>query len=111
VSCAKCGNGKVCATGDDCASGGCSSLTCARWAKRFGSTEPDTALAVALDSKGNILLGGSFTGQVTFGSNSFQSTGGTADGFVVKLSPSASTPRTTCSSPVTRAAATSAARR
>jgi hypothetical protein len=55
------------------------------WSQRFGGPESDVARSVALDAKGNILVGGSFGGSVDFGSGLLTATPGHRGGFVVAL--------------------------
>lgn len=56
------------------------------WARSYGSDGSDVAYAVALDSQGNILITGTFTGIVSF--DAIQLTAnGARDVFVLKLSP------------------------
>jgi hypothetical protein len=54
------------------------------WAKKVGSTSTDVAMTVALDSSGNIFVGGRFSGSVAFGGTTLVSQGG-MDAFVGKL--------------------------
>ncbi len=56
------------------------------WATSFGGSTSESASRVVTDAKGNIVIGGSFTGSVTFGAKTY-SAGGWPDGFVLKLSP------------------------
>jgi hypothetical protein len=56
------------------------------WAKRFGSTANDSANAVAVDSAGNIIVVGDFTGTVDFGGSALTSINGSSDIFIMKLS-------------------------
>jgi CheY-like chemotaxis protein/chitodextrinase len=52
------------------------------WSRRYGGAGSDIGRGVAVDSRGNILVTGSFYNSVSFGGTTF-STGG-VDGFVVK---------------------------
>ncbi|KIG15568.1 cell surface protein [Enhygromyxa salina] len=54
------------------------------WSNSYGDLDPDRAERVAVDSQGNVLLTGTFTGQVDYGSGMFESAG-MRDAFVVKL--------------------------
>jgi hypothetical protein len=64
------------------------------WSKRFGSDYSggwpgdEGGCAIAVDSSGNVLVGGQFNGTVNFGGATFSSggTAGNKDGFVLKLS-------------------------
>ena len=88
--CSGCLNGQTCSAGADCKSGGCASAIsqCGPWAKRFGDTTEEYAHTVAVDSQGNIILVGEFSGSVSFGGATFTALGTYPDAFVVKLSPS-----------------------
>jgi hypothetical protein len=55
------------------------------WSQRFGDGDEQAADTVAVDSAGNIVLGGHFEGSVDFGGGTLTSAGG-QDGFVAKLS-------------------------
>ncbi|WP_106090331.1 nucleotide-binding protein [Enhygromyxa salina] len=54
------------------------------WSDSYGDLDPDRSERVAVDSLGNVLLTGTFTGQVDYGSGMFESAG-MRDAFVVKL--------------------------
>jgi hypothetical protein len=56
------------------------------WAKIYGDKESQSATAVAVDSAGNILVVGTYHGQIDFGSKPQTSAGG-KDIFLAKLSP------------------------
>ncbi|MDI1430436.1 hypothetical protein [Polyangium sorediatum] len=58
------------------------------WTKTFGGTGTQTAFGVAVDGKGDVILGGSFEQQIVFGAplGTITSSGG-ADLFSVRLSP------------------------
>jgi outer membrane protein assembly factor BamB len=62
--------------------------TCANveWAKIYGDKESQSSTSIAVDSAGNILLVGTYHGQIDFGGQSQTSAGG-QDIFVAKLSP------------------------
>jgi DNA-binding beta-propeller fold protein YncE len=55
------------------------------WSKRFGDPAPQWHIKCAIDSSGEVLIAGSFEGQVSFGGGSLTSAGD-ADLFVAKLS-------------------------
>jgi hypothetical protein len=54
------------------------------WAKAFGGTGSDSATALAVDSSGNLLVGGLFRGTVDFGKGGVTETGN-GDAFLLKL--------------------------
>ena len=56
------------------------------WAKRFGGTNNDRGLAVAVDGGANAVMAGFFQNTADFGAGSLTSAGG-SDGFVVNLGP------------------------
>jgi len=56
------------------------------WSKRTGGAFDDSGNAVAVDSTGNVIVGGQFVEAVDFGNGLLTSPGGT-DGFLVKLAP------------------------
>ncbi|MBI2394510.1 MAG: SUMF1/EgtB/PvdO family nonheme iron enzyme [Deltaproteobacteria bacterium] len=58
------------------------------WSSRFGSAGADYGIQVSVDSTGNAVVGGHFSGTVSFGGSSLVSAGGT-DVFVAKLSSTA----------------------
>jgi hypothetical protein len=82
--CAGCSNGDDCTTGNDCKSGGCSSGVCGPWSKAFGSAGADIGYDVAVDTNGDMVLVGSFTGSVNFGGSTL--TGSGLACFVAKFS-------------------------
>ena len=55
------------------------------WAKRWGGTGTDVGQAVATDGSGNVLVGGSFSGTVDFGTGALS--GGTGGAFLAKYAP------------------------
>lgn len=57
-----------------------------QWSVRYGSTGDESAKAIALDSAGNIVLAGNFTGNGSFGGATVLSKG-SYDCFVAKYSP------------------------
>lgn len=59
------------------------------WSKRFGASGDDQGTGVAVDSLGNVLIAGFFTGSIDFGGGALTSAGGT-DIFVAKFDPSGS---------------------
>lgn len=61
-------------------------LGTAVWAKQFQGAGSATPTAVAVDSFGNVVLGGHFSGALSFGGNAIIAAG-TLDGFLVKLDP------------------------
>jgi len=54
------------------------------WAREAGSTGADTGYGMALDSAGNAVMTGNFSGEATFGSDNLTSSG-SYDAFVSKL--------------------------
>jgi hypothetical protein len=56
------------------------------WAKRYGDAAGQFVDAIAVDSAGNIILGGHFNSTIDFGNGTLTSAGG-LDGYVAKLSP------------------------
>lgn len=56
------------------------------WSKVFGDTKAQTALDVAIDTTGNVVVLGSFTGPIDLGGGPLVSSGG-PDMFVAKLDP------------------------
>jgi hypothetical protein len=58
-----------------------------RWATRFGGTNDELALGLAVDPVGSVAVTGSFDDKLTFGADTVASAG-LADVFVAKLSPS-----------------------
>ena len=65
------------------------------WAKRFGGTESDRGMNIAIDSNGNVFTSGYFSNIVDFdsgtGSSNFTSNGG-YDVFILKLDANGNTP-------------------
>ena len=57
------------------------------WGLTFGGPESDIPRAVALDAKGNIVIGGSFGGSVDFGGGPVTAPVGHQSGFVLELDP------------------------
>lgn len=58
------------------------------WSMAFGGSSYDSASSVAVDSNGNIVVGGSFTSGIDFGGGVLTSaTGSLSDVFLAKLSP------------------------
>jgi hypothetical protein len=57
------------------------------WSQRFGGPESDLARGVAVDGKGNIVVGGSFGGSVDFGGGPITAGAGATSGFVLALDP------------------------
>ncbi|MEP7123964.1 MAG: hypothetical protein ABJE95_23760 [Byssovorax sp.] len=87
--CPKCTDGQPCTGGSDCASGICEGTTCKSnvgWATRVGDATDQTALGVAFDPVGNVIVVGAFHGTIDWGGGPLVSAGGT-DIFVVKLDP------------------------
>lgn len=54
------------------------------WARRFGGTGSERVSGLALDSTGQVLLAGSFSGTIDFGGLSLTSGGGTEEVFLLK---------------------------
>ncbi|NUQ76939.1 MAG: hypothetical protein HUU21_25680 [Polyangiaceae bacterium] len=84
------GDGLGTPTGGGGGGSGCDAdaMSCAgvEWAKRFGDQESQSAAGVAVDSAGNILVVGTYHGQIDFGKEPHASAGG-KDFFVAKLGP------------------------
>lgn len=59
------------------------------WSKRFGDPLDQKGTAVAVDSAGNVVIGGSFVGSVNFGALDIQSAG-QSDMYIGKLGPDGS---------------------
>lgn len=57
------------------------------WSLTFGGPESDLPRSVALDPKGNIVIGGSFGGSVDFGGGPLTAPVGHQSGFVLELDP------------------------
>lgn len=57
------------------------------WAKRFGSSGAQQGQALATDRQNNILIVGSFSGTLDFGSGSSLTSAGSTDTFIAKLTP------------------------
>ena len=57
------------------------------WAKRFGGTDSDEGLSVAVDASDNAYVTGVFRGTVDFGGGPVPSASGSDDAFVLKLAP------------------------
>lgn len=69
-SCPGCAPAKACGVSTDCASGICKTNTCLQnhlWSKRFGDADTQVATRVAVDSSGNVVVLGAFSGTVNFG--------------------------------------------
>ena len=85
--CPKCPDGEPCTGGSDCASSICEGTICksnVTWAARAGDVTDQTALGVAIDAQGNVLVTGSFHGTIDWGGAPLVSAGG-SDIFLVKL--------------------------
>jgi len=54
------------------------------WSRSFGGTGTDTATAVKIDNANNVLMLGSFSGNITIGNDKLRSSGG-LDGYIAKL--------------------------
>lgn len=63
----------------------CDGTECALWSKIFGDANQQYPLDVAIDSEGNILVLGSFTGKIDLGGGELESAGG-YDLFLAKFS-------------------------
>lgn len=59
------------------------------WARSFGGLDAESALSIAADADGNVVLAGVFSGQLDLGPGPMQSAGN--DLFVAKLDPAGST--------------------
>lgn len=55
-----------------------------QWAEQFGGSSPDNGYDIVTDNSGNIYLAGSFSGQITYGPNTYTSFG-KKDAFVAKF--------------------------
>ena len=85
--CPTCPDGQPCTGGSDCASTLCEGTVCksnVTWADRAGDVVDQTALGVAVDAQGNVLVAGSFHGTIDWGGGPLVSAGG-SDIFLVKL--------------------------
>lgn len=69
-----------------CSPGATASCANVEWAKIYGDKESQSSTSIAVDSAGNILLVGTYHGQIDFGGQVQTSAGG-KDIFVAKLSP------------------------
>ena len=86
-ACPTCPDGQPCTGGSDCASTLCEGAVCksnVTWAQRAGDAGEQTALGVAVDAQGNVLVAGSFHGTIDWGGGALTSAGG-SDIFLVKL--------------------------
>ncbi|WP_437975062.1 SBBP repeat-containing protein [Sorangium sp. So ce295] len=63
----------------------CDGKDCVRWARLIGGTEQETVSQVAVDSAGNVYVGGKFTGAMSFGEDVLIAAGGN-DAFLAKFS-------------------------
>jgi hypothetical protein len=75
---------ETCASTDD---EDCDGKDCVRWARLIGGTEQETVSQVAVDSAGNVYVGGNFEGAISFGEDVLIASAKT-DAFLVKMSPS-----------------------
>jgi hypothetical protein len=57
------------------------------WSKGFGDVSSQTAVALAVDPSGNLLVTGYFQGTVDFGGGTLTSSGGSTDVYLAKFSP------------------------
>jgi hypothetical protein len=86
-ACPVCPDGQPCTGGSDCASTICDAAICksnVTWADRAGDVADQTALGVAVDALGNVIIAGSFHGTIDWGGGPLVSAGG-SDIFLVKL--------------------------
>jgi hypothetical protein len=58
------------------------------WARRYGDPQDQVCVAAAVDASGDVVIGGWFSGTLTFGTNPPLACAGGVDGFVAKLDPS-----------------------
>jgi hypothetical protein len=58
-----------------------------QWSKRFGNVNNDTSGGIAIDGSGNVLVTGSFVGNIDFGGGTLWASFNGMDTFVLKLSP------------------------
>jgi hypothetical protein len=80
-----------CADGSDITCDGTAAPVCTGTpiqAFSFGGSTSEIGHTVAVDSQGNAILVGSFNGMITLGIETFTSSDGGYDGFIVKLNPS-----------------------
>ncbi|MGE0403527.1 MAG: SBBP repeat-containing protein [Kofleriaceae bacterium] len=63
-----------------------------RWKRQFGAAQSDTAESIAIDSAGNVLVGGGFHGTVNFGAATLVQSG-VIDGWAAILDGASGTPR------------------
>ncbi|MEZ4223108.1 MAG: hypothetical protein R3B13_19350 [Polyangiaceae bacterium] len=88
--CPTCNTGQNCSQPTDCAGGTCTTTQCATWAKSFGDAGQDFPKRLAVDSKGNIVVLGGFTGDIDFGKGKLTAKA-SSDIFVAKFSPTGTT--------------------
>lgn len=65
----------------------CSGHDCVQWAQLLGGIQSQTASRVAVDTQGNVVVAGSFSGAIPLGIKTLTAKG-SADVFVIKFSPS-----------------------
>ena len=84
-SCAPCVNGAACMAGADCVSGACDT-TCGPWlATHQQSAGTDMQVRdVAIDTAGNVIAVGRFSGSVNIGGTTYNSNSGSEDAFIIK---------------------------
>jgi hypothetical protein len=80
------GTGSITSAGDfDALVASYSPTGAARWVKRFGAAQMDTAVSIAVDGTGNVLVGGLFHSTVNFGTATPLVQAGVVDGWFALL--------------------------
>ncbi len=62
-----------------------------RWAHRYGSTQNDSASAIATDGAGNVAVTGVYSGSVDFGTGALSTPSGNANAFLLRTTPDGTT--------------------
>lgn len=87
ASCSRrCVVGRSCGYGTDCVSGLCGGGRCALpWSLSFGDALSQHAHALAVDTEGNVVAAGSFTGTIRFGGQDLTAPQGEVRAFLAKI--------------------------